>query len=251
MQSALPTRPTPPPTQKPVDGRDHGDGALVDRAEGGEAAPVGADQGVEALGVLHLLDVDAGVEALALGAQHHHVGGEVAARLVEGGGDVVPALDGQRVHRREVHRDDADPVVVELAVTPMDPPVSSAIEPVEINQAFAWYSTRVSISVDLAGRVALVTGGSQGIGAGIAAVLVRAGATVVTCARSAVDDPAPGTTHVQCDVRDPEAVTAMVDGDRRRARSARHPGQQRRRVAVRPGGGRLARASSTRSSAST
>jgi NAD(P)-dependent dehydrogenase (short-subunit alcohol dehydrogenase family) len=70
----------------------------------------------------------------------------------------------------------------------------------------------VSISLDLSGRVALVTGGSQGIGAGIAAVLVEAGATVVTCARSAVDDPAPGTTHVQCDVRDPEAVTALVDG---------------------------------------
>jgi NAD(P)-dependent dehydrogenase (short-subunit alcohol dehydrogenase family) len=69
----------------------------------------------------------------------------------------------------------------------------------------------VPLSLDLTGRVALVTGGSQGIGAGIAAVLVDAGATVVTCARSAVDDPAPGTTHVQCDVRDPEAVAAMVE----------------------------------------
>jgi NAD(P)-dependent dehydrogenase (short-subunit alcohol dehydrogenase family) len=69
----------------------------------------------------------------------------------------------------------------------------------------------VPISVDLSDRVALVTGGSQGIGAGIAEVLVRAGATVVTCARSAVEQPAPGTSHVQCDVRDPEAVAAMVD----------------------------------------
>jgi NAD(P)-dependent dehydrogenase (short-subunit alcohol dehydrogenase family) len=69
----------------------------------------------------------------------------------------------------------------------------------------------VPISLDLSDRVALVTGGSQGIGAGIAEVLVRAGATVVTCARSAVPTPAPGTTHVQCDVRDPEAVAAMVD----------------------------------------
>ena len=68
------------------------------------------------------------------------------------------------------------------------------------------------ISVDLSARVALVTGGSQGIGAGIAAVLVEAGATVVTCARSAVETPAPGTTHVQCDVRDPDAVRAMVEG---------------------------------------
>ena len=68
----------------------------------------------------------------------------------------------------------------------------------------------MSLVVDLSGRVALVTGGSQGIGAAIARVLVDAGATVVTCARSAVATPARGTTHVQCDVRDPEAVSAMV-----------------------------------------
>ena len=68
----------------------------------------------------------------------------------------------------------------------------------------------MSLELDLTGRVALVTGGSQGIGAGIAQVLVEAGATVVTCARSAVETPAPGTTHLICDVRDPEAVSAMV-----------------------------------------
>ena len=67
--SALPTRPMPPPRQKPCTAAITGTGAVVDRGERGEAAPVGADQGVEALGGLHLLDVDAGVEAAALGPQ--------------------------------------------------------------------------------------------------------------------------------------------------------------------------------------
>ncbi len=34
---------------------------------------------------------------------------------------------------------------------------------------------------------------------------------VITCGRSAVDQVLPGTTHVQCDVRDPESVQALVD----------------------------------------
>lgn len=69
----------------------------------------------------------------------------------------------------------------------------------------------MSLSLDLSDRVVLVTGGSRGIGAGIAARFVDAGATVVTCARSAVESPAPGTTHLQCDVRDAASVSALVD----------------------------------------
>src|SRR6478736_3825060 len=67
----------------------------------------------------------------------------------------------------------------------------------------------MTLAVDLTGRVALVTGGTRGIGLGITRALVDAGATVVTCSRSEVE-PVPGTTHRVCDVRDPEAVHDLV-----------------------------------------
>ena len=66
------------------------------------------------------------------------------------------------------------------------------------------------LALDLTDRVVLVTGGTRGIGLGITGSFLAAGATVVTCSRSAVE-PVEGTTHVVCDVRDPEAVGAMVN----------------------------------------
>ena len=67
------------------------------------------------------------------------------------------------------------------------------------------------ISLNLTERVALVTGGAKGVGAGITRRLLDAGATVITCGRREVD-PVKGSTHRTCDVRDPESVKALIDG---------------------------------------
>jgi len=60
------------------------------------------------------------------------------------------------------------------------------------------------------GASVLVTGGTRGVGAGITRVLLRAGATVVTCGRTEPETPI--AEFRVCDVRDPEAVAALIDG---------------------------------------
>jgi NAD(P)-dependent dehydrogenase (short-subunit alcohol dehydrogenase family) len=67
----------------------------------------------------------------------------------------------------------------------------------------------MAVVVDLSGQVALVTGGTKGIGAATADRLSDAGATVVVCSRNAPSSSAHH--HEPCDVRDPEQVTSLVE----------------------------------------
>jgi NAD(P)-dependent dehydrogenase (short-subunit alcohol dehydrogenase family) len=70
----------------------------------------------------------------------------------------------------------------------------------------------MTVSIDLQGRVVLVTGGARGVGLGISRQFLAAGATVVTCARSVSAPVGPHSEHRVCDVRDPGAVAALVEG---------------------------------------
>jgi NAD(P)-dependent dehydrogenase (short-subunit alcohol dehydrogenase family) len=73
----------------------------------------------------------------------------------------------------------------------------------------------VALSIDLSGRVALVTGGVRGVGAGITRALLDAGADVVTCARHE-PERLPETTRGRtpsfrfADVRDTDEAQDLV-----------------------------------------
>jgi NAD(P)-dependent dehydrogenase (short-subunit alcohol dehydrogenase family) len=72
----------------------------------------------------------------------------------------------------------------------------------------------VALAIDLAGRVALVTGGGRGVGRGIAKRLLDAGAEVVICGRSEPESLSEGggrrAVFIAADVREIQSIDALV-----------------------------------------
>lgn len=68
--------------------------------------------------------------------------------------------------------------------------------------------------LDFSGRTVLVTGGTRGVGRGIALRFMEAGATVVVTARNQPDFPVSYSDKTanffSCDVRDPDSVDEMI-----------------------------------------
>ncbi|MFE6332581.1 SDR family oxidoreductase [Streptomyces sp. NPDC057798] len=66
--------------------------------------------------------------------------------------------------------------------------------------------------MELSGKRAVVTGGTRGVGAGIARAFVAAGAEVIAAARQAPEVPCEGVEFRPLDVRDPASVRRFFEG---------------------------------------
>ncbi len=66
------------------------------------------------------------------------------------------------------------------------------------------------MSFDYAGQAVVITGGTRGIGAGIASAFLAAGARVLVCGRTVPSSLTEGIEFFQADVRDPDQAAALI-----------------------------------------
>jgi NAD(P)-dependent dehydrogenase (short-subunit alcohol dehydrogenase family) len=73
------------------------------------------------------------------------------------------------------------------------------------------YTPTTAVPDEFAGRRALVTGGSRGIGAAVAQRLIDGGARVVTVSRSRSEDTPEDSTFLPADIRTAKGASAVVE----------------------------------------
>jgi len=69
----------------------------------------------------------------------------------------------------------------------------------------------MDLAINLSGRVAIVTGGTRGLGLRMATALAEAGARVVVCGRNAPESLPENLIFRAADIRDPDQAKQLVD----------------------------------------